>query len=85
MNNQQFHEKNNKLENVAQNIIPRKILSPVFIVEEDVRPLDLTTNLDSLIIKAQCSKIGKKVQFQKYKNTLFAFSKMAKKYIFASQ
>ena len=49
---------NNKLENspnnpanVVQNIIPRKILSPVFIVEEDVRPLDLTTNLDSLIIK----------------------------------
>ena len=26
----------------------------------------------------QCSKIRKKVQFQKYKNTLFAFSKMAK-------
>ena len=29
-------------------------------------------------IAAQCSKIGKKVQFQKYKNTLFAISKMAK-------
>ena len=27
---------------------------------------------------AQCSKIRKKVQFHKYKNTLFAFSKMAK-------
>ena len=27
---------------------------------------------------AQCSKIGKKVQFQKYKKALFAFSKMAK-------
>ena len=31
--------------------VPRKTLSPVFIVEEDIRPLDLTTNLDSLIIK----------------------------------
>ena len=58
-NTKQFHEKNNtKLENnptttnnVQNNIIPRKVLSPVFIVEEDVRPLDLTTNLDSLIIK----------------------------------
>ena len=30
---------------------------------------------------AQCSKIGKKVQFQKYKNTFFAISKMAKKNI----
>ena len=27
---------------------------------------------------SQCSKIGKKVQFQKYKNTFFAISKMAK-------
>ena len=27
---------------------------------------------------AQCSKIRKKMHFQKYKNTLFAFSKMAK-------
>ena len=31
----------------------------------------------------QCFKIGKKVQFQKCKKTLFAFSKMAKKSIFA--
>ena len=30
------------------------------------------------IIYTQCSKIGKKVQFQKCKNTLFAISKMAK-------
>ena len=30
------------------------------------------------VVAAQCSKIRKKVQFQKYKNTLFAFSKMAK-------
>ena len=29
--------------------------------------------------KAQCSKIGKKVQHQKNKNTFFAISKMAKK------
>ena len=28
--------------------------------------------------KAQCSKIRKKVQFQKCKKALFAFSKMAK-------
>ena len=27
----------------------------------------------------QCSKIGKKVQFQKYKNKFFTISKMAKK------
>ena len=33
----------------------------------------------------QCSKIGKKVQFQKYKNTFFAISKMAKKSIFAPE
>ena len=31
-----------------------------------------------LTVCAQCSKIRKKVQFQKCKNTLFAFSKMAK-------
>ena len=35
--------------------------------------------------KAQCSKIGKKVQFQNCKNTLFAFSKMAKKSVFAQE
>ena len=34
---------------------------------------------------AQCSKIGKKMQFQKYKNTLFAISKMAKKQYFAAE
>ena len=33
----------------------------------------------------QCSKIRKKVQFQKCKKTLFAFSKMAKKTIFAPE
>ena len=35
--------------------------------------------------KAQCSKIGKKVHFQKCKKTLFALSKMAKKSIFAPE
>ena len=30
------------------------------------------------LINAQCSKIRKKVQFQKYKNTFFTISKMAK-------
>ena len=34
---------------------------------------------------AQCSKIGKRVQFQKYKNTLFAISKMAKKINFCTR
>ena len=32
----------------------------------------------TFLCKAQCSKIGKKVQFQKFKNTFFAISKMAK-------
>ena len=31
-----------------------------------------------IVTITQCSKIGKKVQFQKYKKTLFAFSKMAR-------
>ena len=31
---------------------------------------------------SQCSKIRKKVQFQKYKNTFFTISKMGKKSIF---
>ena len=34
---------------------------------------------------AQCSKIRKKVQFQKYKNTFFAISKMAKNQFFAPE
>ena len=33
---------------------------------------------------SQCSNIRKKVQFQKYKNILFAFSKMAKKINFCT-
>ena len=33
----------------------------------------------------QCSKIRKKVQFQKYKNTFFTISKMAKNQFFAPQ
>ena len=35
-------------------------------------------SFDFNLLLAQCTKIGKKLQFQKYKNTLFAFSKMAK-------
>ena len=30
---------------------PRKTLAPVFIVEEDIRPLDLSANVDRLIVK----------------------------------
>ena len=33
------------------------------------------TGIYIYLTKPQCSKIRKKVQFQKYKNTLFAFSK----------
>ena len=33
---------------------------------------------DEKVTDTQCSKIRKKVQFQKCKKTLFAFSKMAK-------
>ena len=36
------------------------------------------TGIYIYLTKPQCSKIRKKVQFQKYKNTLFAFSKIAK-------
>ena len=39
---------------------------------------------DGCFIRSQCSKNGKKVQFQKYKNTLFAF-KNGKKSIFAPE
>ena len=31
--------------------VPRKNLAPVFIVEEDIRPLDITANVERLIIK----------------------------------
>ena len=38
----------------------------------------LLLRLDFNVDKSQCSKVGKKVQFQKCKNTFFTISKMAK-------
>ena len=39
---------------------------------------EVSINASLELSDTQCSKIGKKVQFQKYKNTFFAISKMAK-------
>ena len=54
-----------------------------FMLVSDYVLVDRFLSLDELKVnpnteKTHCSKIGKKVQFQKHKNTFFAISKMAK-------
>ena len=53
----------------------------VYIRESNSAPLDSPVRKGM----SQCSKIRKKVQFQKYKNTFFAISKNGKKISFAQE
>ena len=61
--------------NSMESIVTVVVLSieMLFVVIQD--HLDIEWQL---LDEAQCSKIRKKVQFQKYKNTFFEISKMAK-------